>query len=266
VIDIGGGASRLVDVLVKLDMRDVTVLDLSEAALGAAKRRVGDRADHVKWIVADVTKWEPRPVYDIWHDRATFHFLTDEGDRAAYVARLTTAVKPGGHAIVARGGLPLGPAGVAMPNLTLAAIATLFLTWTFLEQTIFGRRVYAFGGNAKAARLAGIPVKRKRCVAFGLSGLGAAGAGLMMSGRGASANPTQGAGLMLDAIAVVFLGTAMSDKGQPRALFTLVGILMIGVLANGLVQMNVNSYVCEMITGSIIIAVGTGSLGRMRMA
>ena len=100
VIDIGGGASRLVDALVKLDMLDVTVLDLSEAALGAAKRRLGDRADQVEWIIADVTTWEPRRFYDIWHDRAAFHFLTDEGDRAAYVARLTTAVKPGGHAIV----------------------------------------------------------------------------------------------------------------------------------------------------------------------
>ena len=101
VIDIGGGASRLVDALVKMDMRDVTVLDLSEAALGAAKRRLGHRADQVEWIIADATTWEPRRVYDIWHDRAAFHFLTDEGDRAAYVARLTTAVKPGGHAIVA---------------------------------------------------------------------------------------------------------------------------------------------------------------------
>jgi trans-aconitate methyltransferase len=101
VIDIGGGASRLVDALVKMDMRDVTVLDLSEAALDAAKRRLGHRADQVEWIIADVTTWEPRRVYDIWHDRAAFHFLIDEGDRAAYVARLTTAVKPGGHAIVA---------------------------------------------------------------------------------------------------------------------------------------------------------------------
>jgi len=167
----------------------------------------------------------------------------------------------------ARGGLQLGPAGVAMPNLTLVAIATLFLTWTFLEQTIFGRRLYAIGGNAEAARLAGIHIKRLRCVAFGLSGLGAAVAGLMMSSRVASANPTQGAGLMLDAIAAVFLGTTMSDEGQPRVLFTLVGVLMLGVLANGLTQMNVNSYVREMITGSIIIiAVGAGSLGRMRAA
>ncbi len=167
----------------------------------------------------------------------------------------------------ARDGLPLGPAGVAIPNLTLVAIATLLLTWTFLEQTIFGRRLYAIGGNAEAARLAGIHIKRLRCAAFGLSGLGAAVAGLMMSSRVASANPTQGAGLMLDAIAAVFLGTTMSDEGQPRVLFTLVGVLMLGVLANGLTQMNVNSYVREMITGSIIIvAVGAGSLGRMRAA
>ena len=143
----------------------------------------------------------------------------------------------------------------------------MFLTWTFLEQTIFGRRLYAIGGNAEAARLAGVRIRPLRCVAFGLSGLGAAVAGLMMSSRVASANPTQGAGLMLDAIAAVFLGMTMSDEGQPRVLFTLVGVLMLGVLGNGLTQMNVNSYVREMITGSIIIiAVGAGSLGRMRAA
>ena len=101
--------------------------------------------------------------------------------------------------------------------------------------------------------------------AYALSGLGAAVAGLMYASRVASANPTQGSGLMLDAIAAVFLGMTMSDEGQPRVLFTLAGVLILGVLGNGLTQLNVDSYVREMITGSIIIAaVAASSIGRAR--
>jgi len=101
IIDIGGGASRLVDHLVGQGFEDVTVLDLSGAALEAAKRRLERRADPVHWVVADATAWEPAKAYDIWHDRAAFHFLTEEKDRAAYIARLTRGVKAGGHAIIA---------------------------------------------------------------------------------------------------------------------------------------------------------------------
>lgn len=100
IIDIGGGASRLVDHLVDQGFEDITVLDLSAAALEAARRRLESRADRVRWIVADATAWEPVKAYDIWHDRAAFHFLTDENDRAAYVARLARGVKAGGHAII----------------------------------------------------------------------------------------------------------------------------------------------------------------------
>jgi SAM-dependent methyltransferase len=101
IVDIGGGASRLVDDLVKRGFESVTVLDLSEAALEAAKSRLGGRAARVHWIVADATVWEPEKAYEIWHDRAAFHFLTEERDRAAYVARLERALKVGGHAIIA---------------------------------------------------------------------------------------------------------------------------------------------------------------------
>ncbi len=100
IIDIGGGASRLVDHLVEQGFQDITVLDLSAAALEAARRRLESRADRVQWIVADATAWEPVRAYDIWHDRAAFHFLTDESDRAAYIARLTRGVNAGGHAII----------------------------------------------------------------------------------------------------------------------------------------------------------------------
>jgi SAM-dependent methyltransferase len=101
IIDIGGGASRLVDHLVARGFRNVAVLDLSGAALEVAKARLGDRAAQVRWLVADVTIWEPQDIYDIWHDRAAFHFLNRDADRAAYVARLVRAVKVGGHAIIA---------------------------------------------------------------------------------------------------------------------------------------------------------------------
>jgi SAM-dependent methyltransferase len=105
LIDIGGGASRLVDKLVEQGFEDVTVLDLSAAALAAARSRLESRlgagAQKARWIVADATSWEPARVYDIWHDRAAFHFLTDAGDRAAYVDRLRRGLRIGGHAIIA---------------------------------------------------------------------------------------------------------------------------------------------------------------------
>jgi SAM-dependent methyltransferase len=102
IVDIGGGASRLVDELLEKGFRAIAVLDLSETALATAKKRLGERASLVRWIVADVTTWRPEAAaYDVWHDRATFHFLINESDRAAYVQRMFEAVKPGGHAIIA---------------------------------------------------------------------------------------------------------------------------------------------------------------------
>jgi ubiquinone/menaquinone biosynthesis C-methylase UbiE len=100
VIDVGGGASRLADVLLEEGYEDVTVLDISEAALLAARSRLGRKATKVSWIVADVTRWEPPQLYDVWHDRATFHFLTNAADRSAYVDRLRKALRPGGTAII----------------------------------------------------------------------------------------------------------------------------------------------------------------------
>ncbi|MGJ4948254.1 class I SAM-dependent methyltransferase [Bradyrhizobium sp. HKCCYLS20291] len=100
IIDIGGGASRLVDALLAAGYRALTVLDLSEAALAAARHRLGAAATAVDWITADVTSWMPHASYDVWHDRAAFHFLTEANDRAAYVARLRSAVAPGGAVII----------------------------------------------------------------------------------------------------------------------------------------------------------------------
>lgn len=102
IIDVGGGASTLVDDLLADGHRAITVLDLSGRALDAAKARLGAMAAAVRWIEGDVTKVHlPARTYDVWHDRAVFHFLTDPKDREAYVAQVLRAVKPGGHVIVA---------------------------------------------------------------------------------------------------------------------------------------------------------------------
>lgn len=101
IIDIGGGASRLVDALLQDGYRNLAVLDLSANALDVAKKRIGPTASTVDWIVADATTWRPAKTWDVWHDRAAFHFLTDPRDRAAYVERLRSAVAPGGHVIIA---------------------------------------------------------------------------------------------------------------------------------------------------------------------
>ncbi|MBA2399199.1 MAG: class I SAM-dependent methyltransferase [Bradyrhizobium sp.] len=101
IIDLGGGTSRLVDHLIDRGFLDVTVLDLSAAALQAAKARLGERAVRAQWLVADATAWEPSRTYDVWHDRAAFHFLTEARDRAAYIARLGRGLRIGGHAIIA---------------------------------------------------------------------------------------------------------------------------------------------------------------------
>jgi SAM-dependent methyltransferase len=100
IIDIGGGASRLVDALLARAYRNVTVLDLSGAALAAARELLGRDAERARWIVADITTWRPEAAYDIWHDRAAFHFLNAPDEQAAYAERLRQALKVGGHAII----------------------------------------------------------------------------------------------------------------------------------------------------------------------
>ncbi len=102
IIDIGGGVSTLVDDLLANRFEDLTVLDLSSAALATARNRIGSAADRVTWVEADVLSAAlPRHGYDIWHDRAVFHFLTTKAEREAYVEATLNAVKPGGHVIVA---------------------------------------------------------------------------------------------------------------------------------------------------------------------
>ena len=102
IIDIGGGASTLVDDLLRMDFRDVTVLDLSAAALQKAQQRLGALSERVQWMPGDVTSAHLAPEhYHLWHDRAMFHFLVSPQERAAYVAAATGAVRKGGFLIVA---------------------------------------------------------------------------------------------------------------------------------------------------------------------
>jgi SAM-dependent methyltransferase len=109
IIDVGGGEATLVDDLVDRGYLYLSVLDVSATALDVAKARLGERAGAVDWLCGDVITFPfARHHYDVWHDRAVFHFLTDLKDRAAYVRQVTHTVKPGGHVIVATFG-PEGP-------------------------------------------------------------------------------------------------------------------------------------------------------------
>jgi 2-polyprenyl-3-methyl-5-hydroxy-6-metoxy-1,4-benzoquinol methylase len=109
IIDVGAGPSTLVDDLLAAGYKDLTVLDISEAAIEVARSRTGAAADSIRWLRADVTEEGlPARSYDVWHDRAVFHFLTKPEERLAYVRNVARAVKPGGHVIVSTFG-PEGP-------------------------------------------------------------------------------------------------------------------------------------------------------------
>ena len=109
IVDIGGGESTLVDDLLLRGYKNLTVLDVSQTAIEVTKRRMGPAADQVRWLVGDILEIELEPrAYDLWHDRAVFHFLTTQKERIAYVRQVARAVKPGGHVIVSTFG-PEGP-------------------------------------------------------------------------------------------------------------------------------------------------------------
>jgi len=100
IIDIGGGDCLFVDYLLDIGYQDITVLDISDLALNRAKKRLGDRAANVKWIVADVTTFKPEENYDFWHDRATFHFLTNERDIKAYLKTARQCISSSGILVI----------------------------------------------------------------------------------------------------------------------------------------------------------------------
>lgn len=109
IVDVGGGASTLVDDLLAQNYSSITVLDLSAAALTTARQRLGTCAAKVMWIEGDITRVDLAPAsFDLWHDRAVFHFLTDVDSRHRYVEQVIRTVRPGGHVIIATFG-PDGP-------------------------------------------------------------------------------------------------------------------------------------------------------------
>lgn len=149
---------------------------------------------------------------------------------------------------------PIGQGATgSIPNAVLIMVGVLVLAWFLLEQTTLGRRLYAIGGNAEAAFLAGINVRLLRMGAFVCSGIGAAIAGIVLTSRLFSAHPTAGEPLMLNSIAAVFLGMTMFREGEAHVPGALFGVLILGVLSNGLNILQVNSYLQIVLTGAIII-------------
>ena len=100
IIDVGGGDSFFVDHLIDMGYQDISVLDISETAINRAKQRLGDRASKVKWIVADVACFNPSEEYDFWHDRAAFHFLTQEQEIESYLCTVQKCLKPTGILVI----------------------------------------------------------------------------------------------------------------------------------------------------------------------
>jgi predicted RNA methylase len=127
IVDIGAGASTLVDALLDRQFRDITLLDLSETALAATRQRLDSRsASGVQFIASDVRRWTPPRPFAVWHDRATFHFLTESADRAAYRSALASALPSGAHAILSTFALD-GPercSGLAVRRYSAESLAT----------------------------------------------------------------------------------------------------------------------------------------------
>ena len=130
VIDVGGGASTLVDNLIDAGYSDVTVLDIASAALAHSRARLGDAAKNVTWIEQDVLHFKPDRSYELWHDRAVFHFLTEKIQQQQYADLLQKAVVPGGHVILATFG-PDGPercSGLPVQRYSIEEMASLMET------------------------------------------------------------------------------------------------------------------------------------------
>lgn len=130
VIDIGGGDSHMVDELAAAGYDDVTVLDLSSAALERSRSRLGMAAENVSWIRTDITDWEPTSTWTLWHDRAV-HFLVDPDDQHRYVDNAQRATAPGGHLVIATFA-PDGPeqcAGLPVQRYDAKALAAVFEPW-----------------------------------------------------------------------------------------------------------------------------------------
>jgi len=127
ILDVGGGASTLVDHLLDAGYGDITVLDLASRAFDQSRRRLGERASAASWVVSDITRFKPQRKYRLWHDRAVLHFLTDPADRRRYMSVLQQALDPGGHVVIAAFG-PEGPlkcSGLEIRRYTIEMLAEL---------------------------------------------------------------------------------------------------------------------------------------------
>ena len=149
IIDIGAGQSTLVDDLLLRGYEHLTALDIAQAAVDGSRERLGARAAQVRWLVGDVTKAELEPgAYDVWHDRAVFHFLTSRAERAAYVRQAGRALKVGGHVIIAifaKGG-PQKCSGLDVVRYDAAALEREFGPAFRLIKTVEENHQTPFGG------------------------------------------------------------------------------------------------------------------------
>lgn len=205
--------------------------------------------------------------------------LVAYGNLSAFVATLATMTGIGGLALLATGGAtlfkgipegfrPLGQGSLGpVPVSVIVMALVVALVWLAMERTVFGRKLYAIGGNPEATRLAGVNVRLVRLGGFAVSGLGAALAGIVLTSRLFSAHPQAGNPLMLNAAAAVFLGATAFREGEPHVGGTLLGVLILGVLGNGMNILGVNSYVQQILSGAIIIlAVLVSGLGGRKAA
>ena len=155
---------------------------------------------------------------------------------------------PEGFKALGRGSL------LGMPVLSLWMLAILAAAAIVFARTRFGRRIHAMGANVQAARLVGLPVVRDRIVTFAIAGALSALAGLLLAARLGSAQHTMGEALLLPAYAAVFLGTTASRTGTPNIGGTFLGVVIAGIIANGLTILGAEPFVQRMVTGGIIIA------------
>jgi len=197
---------------------------------------------------------------------AAYGFIIARFEVLSFIATLAAGTIIGGitfwlsDGATLLGGIPAGFRNMArgrtldLPTLTWWMMGVAAIVWVLLDKIELGRRLYAIGGNHEAARLAGVRIVSNTTAAFALCALLAALAGMLLSARIGSANPTGGAGYLLDAYAAVFLGMTAFRNGEANVPGTLVGAAIIAVISNGLTILLVPTFMQDIITGSIILA------------
>ena len=190
--------------------------------------------------------------------------LVAYGGLSAFIATLATMTAYGGIALLITNGSTIfgfpesfkwlgqgyiGPIPVSVVLMVLFVV----IVWIILEQTTYGRRLYAIGGNSEASYLSGVNIKISKLIAFCLSGIGAGVGGIILTSRLYSAHPQAGNPFMLNAAAAVFLGMTVFREGEAHILGTILGVIIMGVLGNGLNIIGVNTYIQSILTGTIIV-------------